>query len=87
VDAVLSWIIGFDPARIRLIEGAASSREPFWLGHSAFDRMSVESNTDWRLLNLHFAEPLGWEDYLRRGSHLTAGMTQRLNDIGRPDVP
>jgi hypothetical protein len=87
VDAVLSWIIGFDPARIRLIEGAASSREPFWLGHSAFDRMSVVSNTDWRLLNLHFAEPLGWEDYLRRGSHLTAGMTQRLNDIGRPDVP
>jgi hypothetical protein len=84
VDSVLTWIMGFDPARIRLIEGAASSREPLWLGHSAFDRMSVASNIDWFELNLGFAEPLGWEEYLRRGSPLKPAMTQRLKDIGPP---
>lgn len=87
VDAVLSWIMGFDPARIRLIQGAASSRSPLWLGHAAFDRMTVVSNTNWRELDLDFAEPLGWQGYLRRGSHLTSWMTQRLKDIGPPDVP
>ena len=82
LDAVLAWIMGFDPQRIRLIQGAAASRAPFWLGHADFRNVEVISDHDWRSTNLDFLEPLGWKGYLKRTSTLTSDMERRLLDMG-----
>jgi uncharacterized protein (DUF362 family) len=85
VDAVIAHVMGFDPARIRLIQGAQASLPPLWLGHADFARIDVQTNAaDWKSLNLEFVEPLGWEGYLRRGARLTPQMEQRLRDMGPP---
>lgn len=83
VDAVLAWVMGFDPQRIRVIQGAAASKPPFWLGHADFDRLDlVATNADWKALDLAFVEPLGWKGYLRRGTALTEEMEERLHLMG-----
>jgi uncharacterized protein (DUF362 family) len=87
LDTVLAWIMGFDPARIRLIQGAAQSREPFWLGHADWDKIEVATSiANWRDLNLDFLEPLGWQGFLKRGSRLTPEMMARLEVMGSPTV-
>jgi len=83
LDTTLAWIMGFDPERIRLIQGAAASREPYWLGHAAWSNIEVISNTaTWREINLDFLEPLGWTDYLKRTVPLRPDMEPRLQQMG-----
>jgi uncharacterized protein (DUF362 family) len=83
LDSVLAWIMGFEPARIRLIQGAAASREPYWLGHAEWNNMDVVSNkAAWRDINLDFLEPLGWTNYLKRTVTLGEDMKQRLKEMG-----
>lgn len=82
LDSVLAWAMGYDPARIRTIQGTASSEEPFWLGLSDLERIEVVSNiADWRTLNLSFQEPLGWEGYLKRDIPISQEMQQRLDQM------
>ncbi len=88
LDAVLTLAMGFDPARVRLIQGAALSKPPLWIGHSNLELIEVRSNlTSWRELNLHFMEPLGWEGYLRRDTEPSDDMTARLNELGPVSIP
>ena len=83
LDTTLAWIMGFDPARIRLIQGAAASREPYWLGHVAWSNIEVMSNVAaWREINLDFLEPLGWKDYLKRNVPVRPDMEKRLQQMG-----
>ncbi|MBI5058228.1 DUF362 domain-containing protein [candidate division KSB1 bacterium] len=87
VDTVLTHVMGFDPARIRLLLGAESSRAPYWLGHADLDRIDVLCTVpDWLAIDLQFVEPLGWHHYLRRGSALTPAMARRLRDMGPPTL-
>lgn len=79
VDSVLTWIMGFDPERVRLWQGAAASPPPLWLGHTRLDRLDVVTNApDWMAIDLQFIEPLGWKGYLRRDLPLSPEMEQRL---------
>ncbi|MBU1985003.1 DUF362 domain-containing protein [bacterium] len=88
LDTVLAWIMGYEPTRIRLLQGAAASRDTLWLGHTDFNRIDVKTNIeDWRSLDLDFREPLGWEGYLKRGSALTLEMQERLRFMGPAVLP
>jgi uncharacterized protein (DUF362 family) len=88
LDTVLAWIMGFTPERVRLMQGAAASRTPFWIGHADLSRIEVRSNlADWRTLDLDFREPLGWEGYLKRSLSLTPDMEARLRAIGPAALP
>ncbi|MFZ5434695.1 MAG: DUF362 domain-containing protein [Calditrichota bacterium] len=83
VDTVLAWIMGFDPKRIRLLQGAAASKSPYRLGCSEWNMLNVISNyQDWKNLNLNFLEPLGWSGYLKRDAQLTPEMVERLKQMG-----
>ncbi len=82
LDTVLAWFMGYDPARIRMIQGAAVSSDPFWLGQGELDKIEVSSNVvDWRAVNLDFREPLGWEGYLKRNIAISPEMQQRLDQM------
>ncbi len=86
LDTVLAWVMGYDPTRIRTIQGAAASCEPFWLGLTDLQKIEVISNlADWRALNLNFQEPLGWEGYLKRENTLSREMEERLEQMGPVD--
>lgn len=88
LDTVLAHVMGFAPERIRLHQGAAASRAPFWLGHADLQQLAVSSNIqNWRELNLNFVEPLGWEGYLKRDATLTPDMQTRLKSMGSPNLP
>jgi uncharacterized protein (DUF362 family) len=88
LDTVLTHVMGFDPARIRLHQGAAASRAPFWLGHGQTEMLNVQTNGEpWRDINLQFAEPLGWEGFLRRDGQLSREMEARLAVMGAAQIP
>lgn len=85
LDTVLSHIMGYDPERIRIIQGAGAAREPFWIGHCKSEMISVESNLSRQQalgMNLNFREPLGWEGYLKRSVELRPEMKKRLEQMG-----
>ena len=83
LDTGLAWIMGYDPTRIRTIQGAGASREPFWLGHSNLERIEVISNlADWKGLNLDFQESLGWEGCLKRNTAFSEEIQERLRRMG-----
>ncbi|MBU1936513.1 DUF362 domain-containing protein, partial [bacterium] len=82
LDTVLAWSMGYDPTRIRMIQGAAASSDPFWLGQGELDKIVVLSNVvDWRAIDLDFQEPLGWEGYLKRNRAISPEMQHRLDQM------
>ena len=88
LDSVLAWLMGYDPSRIRLMQGAAASRPPHWLGHADLSHVEVRSNvTGWRDLDMSFREPLGWEGYLKRTIQPTGEMEARLRVMGPATLP